>query len=182
MLRSMFDPLLKCDDSHHAEGFRQQPTSCFGSPKIQQYARQYMLVHHIYTIVLCWLFLQLLSHGHQQAFVCIFTICQSLSQCQSCGVGSLNPPTWQGGLGPNATIRPPCLAQTAVASHFNATPANMPTRAVQGRRRYARTRCRSSIPTTSRSLPTFSGGGSWAEPPLKTAHKRIPTEGVRLRA
>jgi len=45
--------------------------------------------------------------------------------------------------------------------------------AVQGRRRCARTRRRSSIPTTSRVLATFSGGGSWAEPLLKTAHRRI---------
>jgi hypothetical protein len=69
-----------------------------------------------------------------------------------------------------------------VPSHFNATPANVPPRAVQGRRRYARTRCRSSIPTTSRPLPRFSGGGSWAEPLWKTAHKRIPAEGVSLEA
>jgi hypothetical protein len=55
-------------------------------------------------------------------------------------------------------------------------------RAVRGRGRYARTRRRSSIPTTSRSLATFSGGGSWAEPLLKTAHRRIPTEAVRFRA
>jgi len=66
--------------------------------------------------------------------------------------------------------------------------------AVQGRGRYTRTRRRSSIPTRSRPLPAFSGGGSWAEPLLKTAHGRIgfpnamhrvwgplPTEGVRLR-
>jgi hypothetical protein len=84
--------------------------------------------------------------------------------------------------GPNAIIRPPCFAQTVVASHFNATPANMPTRAVQGRRRYARTRHRSSIPTMSCPPPTFSGGGSWAEPFLKTAHRRIPAEPVRFRA
>ncbi len=71
---------------------------------------------------------------------------------------------------------------TIVPSHFNATPAQMRTRAVQGRRRYARTRRRSSIPTTSRPLPMFSGGGSWAEPLLQTAHRRIPTEGVRFRA
>jgi hypothetical protein len=58
----------------------------------------------------------------------------------------------------------------------------MPTRAVQGRGRYARTRRRSSIPTTSRPLPTFSGGGSWAEPLWQTAHRRIPTEAVRFRA
>jgi hypothetical protein len=49
----------------------------------------------------------------------------------------------------------------------------MRTTAVQGCRRYARTRRRSSIPTTSCPLPTFSGGGSWAEPFLQTAHKRI---------
>ena len=36
--------------------------------------------------------------------------------------------------------------------------------AVQGRGRYARIRRRSSIATTSHSLATFSGGGSWAEP------------------
>ncbi len=52
------------------------------------------------------------------------------------------------------------------------------TRAVQWRRCYARTCRPSSIPSTSRSLPTFSGGGSWTEPLLKTAHQRIPTEGV----
>ncbi len=84
--------------------------------------------------------------------------------------------------GHQTTIRPPCFAQTVVASHFNATPANMCTRAVQGCRRYARTRRRSRIPTTSRALATFSGGGSWAEPLLQTAHKRIRTEGVRFRA
>jgi len=54
--------------------------------------------------------------------------------------------------------------------------------AVQGRGRYARARRRSSIPTTSRALAKFSGGGSWAEPPLKTAHRRIPAEGVALEA
>jgi hypothetical protein len=58
----------------------------------------------------------------------------------------------------------------------------MPTRAVQGRRRYARTWRRFSVPTTPHALATFSGGGSWAEPLLQTAHGRIPTEGVRFRA
>ncbi len=58
----------------------------------------------------------------------------------------------------------------------------MCTRAVQGRRRYTRARRWSSIPTASRPLPTFSGGGSWAERCLKTARRRIPTEGVRFRA
>jgi hypothetical protein len=61
-----------------------------------------------------------------------------------------------------------------VPSHFSVQPANMCTRAVQGRRRYARARRRSRIPTASRPLPTFSGGGSWAEPLLQTAHRRIP--------
>jgi hypothetical protein len=51
-----------------------------------------------------------------------------------------------------------------VPSHFNATAANVPTRAVQGRKRYALARRQSRIPTTSRPLATFSGGGSWAEP------------------
>ena len=72
---------------------------------------------------------------------------------------------------------------------------NMRTRAVQGRRRYARTCRRSGIPTTSHALATFSGGGSWAEPLLQTAHRRIgfpnamhrvwgpfPTEGVSFEA
>ena len=53
--------------------------------------------------------------------------------------------------------------------------------AVQGRGRCARTRCRSSIPTTSRPLRTFCGGGSWAEPLLQTAHWRIPSEAVPSR-
>ncbi len=70
-------------------------------------------------------------------------------------------------------LTPPCFAQTVVPSHFNVTPANLRPRAVQGRRRYARARRRSRIPTTSRALATFSGGGSWAEPLLKTAHRRI---------
>jgi hypothetical protein len=69
-----------------------------------------------------------------------------------------------------------------VPSHFNVTPANLRTRAVQGRRRYARTGRPSGIPTTSRSLATFCGGGAWAEPLLQTAHRRIPTERVRFRA
>ena len=60
-----------------------------------------------------------------------------------------------------------------VPSHFNATPANLRTRAVQGCRCCARTRRRSSIPTTLRALATFSGSGSWAEPFLQTAHRRI---------
>ncbi len=77
-------------------------------------------------------------------------------------------------------ITPPCLAQTVVPSHFNVQPANVPTRAVQGRRRYARAHRRSRIPTTSRSLATFSGGGSWAEPLWKAAHRRIPAEGVSI--
>jgi hypothetical protein len=81
-----------------------------------------------------------------------------------------------------AAVRPPCSADTILPSHFNVSLANISTRAVQGRRRYARTRRRSSIPTTSRPLPTFSGGGSWAEPLWKTAPRRIPTEGVRFRA
>jgi hypothetical protein len=76
----------------------------------------------------------------------------------------------------------PASHRTLVPSHFNAAPANMPTRAVQGCRRYARTRRRSWIPTTSRALATFSGGGSWAEPLWKTAPRRIPTEPVRFRA
>jgi hypothetical protein len=58
----------------------------------------------------------------------------------------------------------------------------MPTRAVQGRRRYARTCHWSRIPMASRALAAFSGGGSWAEPVGKTAHKWIPAEGVRFRA
>jgi hypothetical protein len=84
---------------------------------------------------------------------------------------------------------------TILPSHFSVGPANMCTRAVQGCRRYART-CRwSSIPATSRSLATFSGGGSWAERCLQTAHRRIgfpnamhrvwgpfPMEGVRFGA
>ena len=40
---------------------------------------------------------------------------------------------------------------TMVPSHFNATPANMRTRAVQGRGRYAHARRVSSIPTPTRS-------------------------------
>jgi hypothetical protein len=89
----------------------------------------------------------------------------------------------------------PASHTTIVPSHFNVPPANICTRAVQGRSRYARTRRRSSIPTVSRPLATFSGGGSWAERLLKTAHRRIgfpnamhrvwgpfPTEGVRFRA
>ncbi len=67
----------------------------------------------------------------------------------------------------------PAPHRTMVPSHFNGPPANVPTRAVQGRRRSARTRRRSSIPTTSRALATFSGGGSWAEPLWETAHRRI---------
>jgi hypothetical protein len=39
-----------------------------------------------------------------------------------------------------------------------------------------------ALRATSPPLPTFSGGGSWAEPFVKTAHRRIPTEGVRFRA
>ena len=75
--------------------------------------------------------------------------------------------------------RPPLLrtprpqrrcASGMVPLHFNATPANMRTRAVQGCRRYARARRQCRIPTASRSLPTFSGGDSWAEPLWKTAH------------
>jgi hypothetical protein len=62
---------------------------------------------------------------------------------------------------------------TMVPSHFSATPANMRTRAVQGGGRYAHARWRSSIPATSRPLPTSSGGGSWAEPLWMTAHRRI---------
>jgi hypothetical protein len=58
----------------------------------------------------------------------------------------------------------------------------MCTRAVQGRGRCARARRQSSIPTTSHALATFSGGGSWAESLLQTAHRRIPTEGVQFRA
>ena len=82
-----------------------------------------------------------------------------------------------------------------VPLHFNATPAKVRTRAVQGRGRYARTCRRFSIPRTSPPPPTFSGGGSWAEPFWKTAHGRIgfpnamhrvwgpfPTEAVRCRA
>ena len=53
---------------------------------------------------------------------------------------------------------------TILPSHFSAPPAMMRTRAVQGRRQYARVERKSSIPTTSRPLPTFSGGGSWAVP------------------
>jgi hypothetical protein len=74
------------------------------------------------------------------------------------------------------------LHTTMVSLPFNATPANLRTRAVQGRRRYARTRRRSSIPTTARALVTCSGGGSWVEPLLQTAHRRIPTEPVRFKA
>ncbi len=76
----------------------------------------------------------------------------------------------------------PCFAQTMVHSHFNVPPPTMRTRAVQGCRRYACARLGSSTPTTPRSLPAFPGGGSWAEPFLKTAHKRIPTERVQFRA
>jgi len=65
------------------------------------------------------------------------------------------------------------LPATMVPSHFNATPANLRTRAVQGRRRCARTRRRSSLPTTARALATFAGSGSWAEPFWQTAHRRI---------
>ena len=76
------------------------------------------------------------------------------------------------------------LHRTMVPSHFNATPANLRTRAVQGRRRYARTRRRSSIPTTSRSLATFSGGGSWAEPfcrrPIGGFLRKESDSGLRL--
>jgi hypothetical protein len=92
--------------------------------------------------------------------------------------------THNGGIGsvPQYSLMPRCFAQTVVASHFSATAANLHTRAVQGRRRQARTRRWSSIPTTARSLPAFSGGGSWAEPLGKTAHRRIPGEGVRFRA
>jgi hypothetical protein len=75
----------------------------------------------------------------------------------------------------------PASHRTMVPSHFNATPTNIPTRAVQGRRRYARARRRFSILTASRALATFSGGGSWAEPLWKTAHRRIPTEGVSIK-
>jgi hypothetical protein len=32
------------------------------------------------------------------------------------------------------------------------------------------------------SIPTFSGGGSWAEPFGKTAHKQISSEGVQSKA
>ncbi len=46
-------------------------------------------------------------------------------------------------------------------------------RAVQGGRRYARARRQSRIPTASHALATFSGGGSWAEPLLQTAPRRI---------
>jgi hypothetical protein len=67
--------------------------------------------------------------------------------------------------GTMATPAPPdrrCPAashRTMVPSHFNATPAHLRTRAVQGRGPSARTRRRSSIPTMPRPLPTFSGGG-----------------------
>ncbi len=69
---------------------------------------------------------------------------------------------------------------TILPSHFSVPPANMGTRAVQGRTRYARARRQSRIPITSRALATFSGGGSWAEPLWQTAHRRIPTEGVLM--
>ncbi len=63
----------------------------------------------------------------------------------------------------SAAIRPPCFAHHGLPSHFSVQSANMCTRAVQGRRRCARTRRQSRIPTASRALATFSGGGSWAE-------------------
>jgi hypothetical protein len=83
---------------------------------------------------------------------------------------------------PFPAIGPPCSAETVLPSHFSVSPANLCTRAVQGRRQCARVERESSIPTTSRSLPTFSGGGSWAEPLLETAHSRIPSEGVQFGA
>ncbi len=77
-----------------------------------------------------------------------------------------------------------------VPSHFNATAANRRTRAVQGCRRYARTRRRSRIPTPTRS----GAAGNVASTSdvlrrrfmgrilLQTAHRRTSTEGVRFRA
>jgi hypothetical protein len=75
-------------------------------------------------------------------------------------------------------------------SHFNVSPANICPRAVRGRGRThvlavapgSQPRRAAALRATSRSLPTFSGGGSWAEPLWKTAHQRIPTEGVRFEA
>jgi len=66
---------------------------------------------------------------------------------------------------------------------YTSTPRHQPRsqEAVQGGERYAATRHRSSIPTTPLRLPGFSGGGSWAEPLSKTAHRRIPTEELLLR-
>jgi hypothetical protein len=68
-----------------------------------------------------------------------------------------------------------------VPSHFQAPPRPPVHKGGSGAWTYARARRRSSIPTTSRLLPTFSGGGSWAEPLLQTAHRRIPAERVRFR-
>ncbi len=84
---------------------------------------------------------------------------------------------------PFNSLQPRCHGTSLLRHHDSSLtlhgPAREPrTRAVQGRRRYARTRRRSGIPSTSRALATFSGGGSWAEPLWKTAHRRIPTEGV----
>jgi len=77
-----------------------------------------------------------------------------------------------------------------VPSHCNATPAKTRTRAVQGRGRYARTRRRSRIPTPTRSGAAGNGACTcdvvrrrfMGRTPLKTAPRRIPTEGVRFRA
>jgi len=103
----------------------------------------------------------------------------------SCGIGILPmiPSSSSGNLAiKTCPSSSPASHTTMVLSHSNATPANLRARAVQGRRRYARTRRRFSMPTTSRALAAFSGGGSWAEPLWQTAHKRIPAEGVRWRA
>jgi hypothetical protein len=87
------------------------------------------------------------------------------------------------GFGHVPFLRPTQRSAAASAGRYRPTP--FPSRreeAVQGRRQYTRLERESSIATTSRSLPRFSGGGSWAEPLWKAAHRRIPTEGVSFEA
>jgi len=101
---------------------------------------------------------------------------------KSQGFGDRVPKSHRSTLNPDEPNIPSLIPLSPCCAHHD-PPLTLPglarqarTRAVQGRRRYARARRRSSTPTTSRALGTFSGGGSWAEPFLKTAHKRIPTE------
>ena len=72
-------------------------------------------------------------------------------------------------LAPPATVR---------HSHFQLQPVKMPTRAVQGGRRYARAHRGSRTPPTARSLARFSGDGSWAEsmfgPPIGGGSRLTP--------